>query len=175
MDYVSFSLTMYITSKHQTGRPTPTLSISSYRNAWIAQQQFLGKLPLAASCATPTLWINTTLLDLTNGSLKAHTKKSSCSSFLLFVYTWCLECMRNTPVRSHWSLKVRDRLIITQTNCILLFRHPQDGGPSKTTRPNDGATLSWRQLVWISCPGSISSTVAFWDNLQAPGYQTRGR
>lgn len=146
---------MCITSKHQTGRPsgrpTPTLPISSYRNAWIVQQLFLGKLPLAASCATPTLWINTTLLDLTNGSLKTPptpTKKSfplhPAVSFLLLVYTWSLECMRNTPVRSHWSLKVRDRLIITQTNCILLFRHPQDGGPSKVTRPNDGATLSWR-------------------------------
>lgn len=76
-----------------SGRPTPTLPISSYRNEEIVQQLFLGKLPLAASCATPNLWINRMFLSLSNGRLNTPpptpTKQNlfplhSARSFLLW-------------------------------------------------------------------------------------------
>ncbi|KAA0720879.1 Podocalyxin Podocalyxin-like protein 1 [Triplophysa tibetana] len=62
-----------------SGRPTPTLPISSYRNAGIALQLFLWKLVLAASCAT-THCEHRTSLDLTNGCLELEKSASSASS-----------------------------------------------------------------------------------------------
>lgn len=140
--------------KWASGRPTPKLPMSPCRNTGIARQLFLGKLPLAASCATPTLnkhgvscfWI--WLMQVWRHPpppLQKTISASSCSFlppvtfFSLRILEVLNVCEKILSGHIDPLTQVRDWLIITQTNCILFFRHPQEGHqrrPNPTTEPH---------------------------------------